>query len=53
MNMTRQFKNKEPKIGIFTKEEKRIRDLRGPKKDVKYQIKLNEVILDKAARSKS
>lgn len=35
-------------------EDKRIRQLYGPKKDLKYQIKLNDVVLDKAEqRSRS
>lgn len=35
-------------------EEKRIRQLHGPKRDLKYQIKLNDVVLDKAEqRSRS
>lgn len=43
-----------PKIGYMLHEEKRIRQLLGPKRDLKYQIKLNDVVLDKAEqRSRS
>lgn len=54
LNETGNFKSMVPKIGYMLGEEKRIRQLYGPKKDLKYQIKLNDVVLDKAEeRSKS
>ena len=54
LNQTQQFKSNAPKTSIFMHEEKRIRQLHGPKPDLKYQIKLNDVILDKGEqRSRS
>lgn len=54
LNETGSFKSKVPKIGYMLAEDKRIRQLHGPKKDLKYQIKLNDVVLDKAEqRSRS
>ena len=54
LNSTANFKSKVPKIGYMMGEEKRIRGLHGPKKDLKYQIKLNDVVLDSAdQRSRS
>ena len=43
---TSSFKNREPKVSIFTAEEKRIRQLYGPKDNLTYKIKLNDEILD-------
>ena len=41
-------------MGYMLAEDKRVRQLHGPKKDLKYQIKLNDVVLDKAEqRSRS
>ena len=48
LNETGNFKSKVPKIGYMLAEDKRVRQLHGPKKDLKYQIKLNDVVLDKA-----
>ena len=48
MSRTANFKSRAPKTSIYLKEEKRIRQLYGPKNNLKYQIKLNDVILDKA-----
>lgn len=45
------FKSRAPKTSIYLKEEKRIRQLYGPKNNLKYQIKLNDVILDRAKNS--
>lgn len=42
-----QFKSKAPKVSIYKDEEKRIKGLHGPRKNLKYQIKLNDEILDK------
>ena len=47
MNMTANFKSKVPKTGMYLAEEKRIRQLYGPKNNLKYQIKLNDTILDR------
>ena len=47
MTASSQFKSKAQKISIYHDEEKRIRLLHGPKKNLKYQIKLNDEILDK------
>lgn len=47
------FKSKAPKVSIYKDEEKRLRQLHGPKKNLKYQIKLNDEILDKKNRSLS
>ena len=46
MNMTLPFKSKAPKTGIYDKDEKRVKLLYGPKPNLKYQIKLNDQILD-------
>lgn len=51
MSRTANFKSRAPKTSIYVKEEKRIRQLYGPKNNLKYQIKLNDVILDKAKNS--
>lgn len=40
------FKSKEPKVGIYRAEEKRVRSLYGSKQGLKYKIKLNDQILD-------
>lgn len=40
------FKSKEPKVGIYRDEEKRVRSLYGSKQGLKYKIKLNDQILD-------
>lgn len=53
MTQSSQFKSKAQKISIYQDEEKRIRLLHGPKKNLKYQIKLNDEILDKHQRAKS
>ena len=53
MNQTSNFKSKAPKISIYKDEEKRIKMLHGPKKNLKYQIKLNDEILDKQKRAKA
>ncbi len=47
------FKSKAPKTSIYKDEEKRLRLLHGEKKNLKYQIKLNDEILDKKKRAKS
>ena len=47
------FKSKAPKVSIYKDEEKRLRQLHGPRKNLKYQIKLNDEILDKNKRSLS
>jgi len=47
LNQTSNFKSNAPKVSIYKDEEKRLRDLHGPKKNLKYQIKLNDEILDK------
>jgi hypothetical protein len=47
MTQTSNFKSKAPKVSIYKDEEKRIKMLHGPKKNLKYQIKLNDEILDK------
>ena len=38
---------------MYDAEEKRIRQLHGPRNDMKYQIKLNDKILDKNKGSKT
>jgi hypothetical protein len=50
MNQSSNFKSKAPKVSIYKDEEKRIKLLNGPKKNLKYQIKLNDEILDKQNR---
>ena len=40
------FKSREPAIGIFKAEEKRIKGLYGSRRGLKYKIKLNDQILD-------
>lgn len=50
MNQSSNFKSKAPKVSIYKDEEKRIMLLNGPKKNLKYQIKLNDEILDKQKR---
>jgi len=50
---TSNFKSRAPKVSIYKDEEKRLRQLHGPKKNLKYQIKLNDEILDKRNRSLS
>tara|TARA_B110000285_G_C15112471_1_gene611981 strand:+ start:429 stop:623 length:195 start_codon:yes stop_codon:yes gene_type:complete len=47
MAQTFQFKSLAPKVSIYKDEEKRIRQLCGEKKNLKYKIKLNDEILDK------
>lgn len=47
MSRTVNFKSLQPRIGMYDREEKRIRQLHGPRNDMKYQIKLNDKILDK------
>ena len=44
---TSMFKSKAPKTIIYKDEEKRIQQLHGPKKEQKFQIKLNDQILEK------
>lgn len=53
MAQTFQFKSQAPKVSIYKDEEKRIRQLYGEKKNLKYKIKLNDEILDKQGRSAS
>ena len=53
LNQTSNFKSNAPKVSIYKDEEKRLRDLNGPKKNLKYQIKLNDEILDKQKRSQT
>ena len=53
MSQSSNFKSKAPKVSIYKDEEKRIMQLNGPKKNLKYQIKLNDEILDKHNRSAS
>ena len=50
MNQSSNFKSKAPKVSIYKDEDKRIKLLNGPKKNLKYQIKLNDEILDKQNR---
>jgi len=46
---TSSFKNKEAKVSIFQAEEKRLRQLNGPKDHLSYKIKMNdEVICDQS-----
>ena len=52
-NQSSNFKSNAPKVSIYKDEEKRLRDLNGPKKNLKYQIKLNDEILDKQQKSQS
>lgn len=51
MNQTFQFKSQAPKVSIYKDEEKRIKQLYGEKKNLKYKIKLNDEILDRQSRS--
>lgn len=50
---TFQFKSSAPKVSIYKDEEKRIKQLYGEKKNLKYKIKLNDEILDKQSRSQN
>jgi hypothetical protein len=40
------FKNKQPKIGIYEAEEKRLRQLHGERPNAQFKVKLNDEIID-------
>ena len=48
-----QFKSKVQKGKLYEDEEKRIQRLYGEKKNLKYQIKLNDEVLEKTRKSKT